>query len=519
MNKKDNGGLSVLICGRSVPAHITAALMGAFICGLLAHAMAFFNKYSIHEDISQLFGVGATYTSGRWMLDILHRLEVFLLGGSYSLPLLNGLVSVSYIAVSACLLVELLQIKKPLLAFAVGGAMVTTPSLAGLFGYMFTAPHYMLGLLFTVTGCYLLCKWRKWYVFIPACLLIAAAVGIYQANIAIALSVLLLAFVHRTVAAEAVPWRKYLTDIAYFVAACLCFALLYFVINKLYLQVMNAVLSDYQGIDQAGKLPVTTYLRRALYAFKMMFLPNDAGSDFMYPFGMIWLYRGMLLLVGTGMVCLLCTQRKYGISKLIQITLPLAALPVAINFIYVMCDAGTVHSLMVYSHTLCFVFALWLSGILWQYKNRFFRTLCAVTCCGALLFSALYIRVDNICYLKADIVQQQCISYFTSMRTRIQSTPGYRDDMQVAYVGFYNKDADDSLMASPFPEELSIIPYKDAWGIINGFAALSFIENRTGFAPDLNHTFASHPEVKEMPCYPDEGSIKIIDDVLVIKFG
>ena len=89
----------------------------------------------------------------------------------------------------------------------------------------------------------------------------------------------------------------------------------------------------------------------------------------------------------------------------------------------------------------------------------------------------------------------------------------------MAYVGFHNKDTDASLPDSPFPEDLSVIPYKDAWGIINGFAARSFIENWTGFAPEINYAFASHPEVKEMPCYPDQGSIKVIDDVLVVKFS
>lgn len=77
----------------------------------------------------------------------------------------------------------------------------------------------------------------------------------------------------------------------------------FFVINKLYLLAMHATLSEYQGINEAGKLPITTYVRRGLYAFKQLFLPSDNSSAFMYPFGMIWLYRGMLLLVGIGMIC------------------------------------------------------------------------------------------------------------------------------------------------------------------------------------------------------------------------
>jgi hypothetical protein len=30
--------------------------------------------------------------------------------------------------------------------------------------------------------------------------------------------------------------------------------------------------------------------------------------------------------------------------------------------------------------------------------------------------------------------------------------------------------------------------------------------------------FVNNPEVQEMPRYPDEGSIKVIDDTLIVKF-
>ena len=63
-----------------IPARYVLCFCSALLCGLLAHGMTLFNKYSLYEDPSQLFGVGATYISGRWMLDILYRLENFFLG-------------------------------------------------------------------------------------------------------------------------------------------------------------------------------------------------------------------------------------------------------------------------------------------------------------------------------------------------------------------------------------------------------------------------------------------------------
>ena len=30
--------------------------------------------------------------------------------------------------------------------------------------------------------------------------------------------------------------------------------------------------------------------------------------------------------------------------------------------------------------------------------------------------------------------------------------------------------------------------------------------------------YENPPEVEEMPCYPDKGAIRLIDDVLIVKF-
>ncbi len=48
--------------------------------------------------------------------------------------------------------------------------------------------------------------------------------------------------------------------------------------------------------------------------------------------------------------------------------------------------------------------------------------------------------------------------------------------------------------------------------------------NILGFSPIVRNSdedeayFCAHPEVKAMPVYPDSGSIKVIDDTIVIKF-
>lgn len=502
---------------KNIPRRYFLCFGSALIWGMLAHGMTLFNKYSLYEDPSQLFGVGATYISGRWMLDILHRMEVFFLGGSFSLPLVNGLTSILYLGLAACLLVWVLSVKRPAAVIAIGAISVTSPSVTGTFGYMFTAPHYALGTLLAVLGAALICKRRKWYNLVGGAVLIACAIGIYQATVPIALCVFLFSFIQQVSAGETASLKAYLLRILYFLAACAGFMAIYFTVNKLYLLGMNAELLQYQGIDTMGRLPIGTYLRRTLGAYKNFLFPDRESSACMYPGGMLYLYWVIGALTALGSLILLFRRARRAPIAAIFLLIPMGLIPMAVNFIYVMCDPESVHSLMVYSHVLLFVYALWLAEQLQPEPRKLLNYGGTGLCVLVLLLCSLYVRFDNICYLKAQLVQQQTISYCTTLVTQIKSTDGYTDAMPVAYVSLQSKE-DASVKVNEKLDGVNIIPYVDTEDMLNNFAIRSFIENFCGFAPETDPSaYADHPEFQEMPCYPDAGSIKIIDGVVVVK--
>lgn len=86
---------------------LKTVLCSATFWGLLAHGMVLFNKYSFHDDVRYFNEVGATYESGRWMLGILGSLSANLLGSkNYSLPVVNGTITILCIAAIVYLLVD-----------------------------------------------------------------------------------------------------------------------------------------------------------------------------------------------------------------------------------------------------------------------------------------------------------------------------------------------------------------------------------------------------------------------------
>lgn len=126
-------------------------LISTFIWGIFSHGMVLFNKYNIHDDVSALFEIGTTYTSGRWMLEILRKITWELFGqGAYSLPVFNGMVSIFFIALASYFITVLLKIQKPSICISISGILVSFPTITGLFGYMFTAPYYSVSILFII---------------------------------------------------------------------------------------------------------------------------------------------------------------------------------------------------------------------------------------------------------------------------------------------------------------------------------------------------------------------------------
>ena len=110
--------------------------------------MGLFNKYSWHDDIFSLFMTGTTIRLGRWMLYVLVEAEKWFYGnGHFSLPLVNGMISLLCIGLSAGLLAVHFNIRSRALSGLLGAAMAVFPVVTALFSFMFTIHYYMVALL------------------------------------------------------------------------------------------------------------------------------------------------------------------------------------------------------------------------------------------------------------------------------------------------------------------------------------------------------------------------------------
>lgn len=109
------------------------------------------------------------------------------------------------------------------------------------------------------------------------------------------------------------------------------------------------------------------------------------------------------------------------------------------------------------------------------------------------------------------------------MVTQIRSVEGYRTGLPLAIIGRQTEIEDsehtmESLMGKKFN-----VPGKSESNI-NGYSRWHILIQYLGYNPeflfdDKTSEIAKWDEVRAMPCYPEDGSIKIVDDIIVLKLS
>ncbi len=505
-------------CWKKIGAPVRFAFCGTLLFGLISQGMGLFNKFSVRDDIDAMFGVGATYKSGRWMLGLLEEIYRFVFGSSpSSLPLTGGLAALLLLACTACLFVRLLDIRHPLIAGLTGALWASFPALTGLFGYMFTLPYYMIGLMMAAGGLYLICRGKNWGIRLPGILLTACSLGVYQAFFPAALCGALLYVIQDADQSREKPARLF-GHAAWIAGALILSLVLYFALNQLALNATQTKLTSYQDINQMGKESVSEYLSRAGLAYSLFLSPETLPDSRMYPLNTLYIYKAVMGIAALLSLRMVIQKSRESVFTAGMMLACILLIPPAANAIFIMSEPTKVHNLMPWGQMLPLLYFAWLTDRLSFRKAKIRRGCKAFLASLLAVLNLMYCQYDNQCYLKAELTQQQAISYFTTLVTRIKSAEGYRDEYPVYVVG----DWEDDLSIREI-EELAHVneyPYFNLHSYISGYHWKKYMQYWCGYAPrwKKGEKVRELPEVIDMDIYPDDGSILVLDGKVIIKF-
>ena len=160
-----------------------AAFFSCFMVGYLAHLFAFANLIPNADGLSRVYDPQQMTVSGRWFLHYASALNDFT-----QMPAAIGLVTMVLLGLAAALTVDILKIRGRVAAGLWGAIMAAFPCLGYTFLYMFTASAYALAILLAAGSVWLARRGDKWSLLGPV--LLALAMGIYQAYVTVAIGLL-----------------------------------------------------------------------------------------------------------------------------------------------------------------------------------------------------------------------------------------------------------------------------------------------------------------------------------------
>ena len=493
----------------------------SFIWGIIAHGMAMFVKFSYHDDIPWFNGVGETYGLGRWFLGVEEDLTKLFFGSkNYTTPTFNGALTIAGIGFMIYLICRRLEIEDRKLIAALCGALVCFPSVINIFGCIFTAPQYYVGSVLGVLGAYLYYTYRNIPSFIACTVLMAFSVGVYQSNIPINLMTLLL-FMLDIVYRQELKWKEYIILALKNALICICFMGQYFLYNEIALKVKDRVMYDYKGVSSFGVTSPARYLWRLFTAYKRFvkpadFVTYDGVSTNMFPQNIKYFH--MLLIVATLVLVVYLLKSVGTFTRMAQIGILLAVSPMFAYFIYLIVDEEHTHGGMGFGESFLFFLSAY---IIERVKDtcKVTKITASISVTLMLIIGFMFVRYANVCYLKVQVMQSQAISYYNRLMERIQTTDGYTSETPVVYIGGNSKDESQASVEELF-DPIYTPPFQFN-SLINDFSWEEAMKFWCGFSPVKGESDdITHPEeIEKMTVYPENGSVRMVDGVLVVKFA
>ena len=518
----------------NIDKRIKMCFLSAFICGLFAHIYALTNHlYNYDELWHTPTGFGTGLEVGRWALSITVWIQKVLFDDCFTIPFINGTLTIILYAVAACFVVSALDIKDEFYAIVVGGLMTTFPALTCRMFFMFTTHYYAIGIAMVAAGAWIIAK-KKLNILkvMIAIALTVYGMAIYQANFTTAVCILvgnLLVWLITENVELKTAIKKCINYVLY-LGACMA---LFLAGSKIALSITGKQMETYENLDKMGQLSMEQLIEGIIRCYKTFFKLPIIDVYSMNPNRIVKIAFLICFLVFLYTFVKVWMMKKEVYLKVL-VSLVFAVLPIAVNLIIIMAiSSGTMYSIMVYEIVFVFIISIaCLEAIrtcntdITAIPNKMVidkveTLLNSVTAVMLVITVITYIWFANGNYLAMEYTNQHDNAYYQTLMTQIKSVDGYHADMPITMIG--KPVVDSTYTRQDMIGETFDLAGKESSNI-NAYSSWNIMTRVLGYDPvnrnsdEEEEYFRGLDEVVNMPCYPSTGSIKIIDDTVVIKF-
>jgi len=490
--------------------------VSALVIGLITHMFMLVNKFPNVDSLTNFYFDQNMVTSGRWFLTIACGISSF-----YDLNFVNGLLAIIFIAISAVFVTRFFDIKKKSSLILIPAIMATFPAVAATMSYMYTVDGYMLGLLMAIVATYVCRKYK--FGFIAGMFLLALSMGTYQAYISFAILLCLLDILLDIIEKKELfdTWNKGFK----YLFMGLGGSAIYYGVLKICLLLQHKELDTYQGINEMGKIALssiperlyTVYRDFAGFAFRGRVLVNN-----FYSMVIICLLMSATI-VATFVLFFKNKAYKKWYNWLI-IVMIVALIPLGTNVMLMVSPKVEYHLLMRMQWELFLIFAVVIAERIFAAFENSKEKFSIVKTASVVLVAILcynFLLMDNIAYFNLQQQYEKTYAYCVRLLDRIEQTDGYYTGIPICMVGVISeKNYPSTDLTVDITSKIrgtggDFLLYRGAQyeEFIKNYlgASLNILEGE--YVEDMYYS----EEYSTMTSFPDKGSIKIVNGVMFIK--
>lgn len=492
-----------------------SAFFAAVIVGYLVHLYAFTNIIPNGDGLSRVYDLQQMTVSGRWFLHYATSLNNFT-----QMPAVIGFLSLVLMGLAAAFTVDVLRIRSAALGGLCGAVMAAFPCMGYTFLYMFTASAYCLAIFMAVLSVWLAGRGKAG--FLLGVVLLALTMGTYQVYVTVAIALSVLCVMRQVLESETTFQGNLVLGLC-FMAYLALGAVLYYAILTAVLKIKNLDLLSYLGMDAASSgYPIAQLPRLVFDAYKQVvaffFVPGSADGFANVPFGVLNL---LALALGAGScVSHLSAKGLWKPAWRVVTALGLLCIfPLAINFGQIISPYSVPTPLMKYAYVFVYLAVFMLADLAdgVTLKGVSAAVLVGVWTVPLLVFC---LNTNNVLYTSSAQAHRAAESYLTRLMGRVEACEGYEQGMEVLIIGAVPDEAIRSAVESYSQVDHYSVPIhsvvtlnKHIYYYLNDWLSIPVEEpsEETMIAMSESEVFAG------MPLYPAPGSVRVVEDKLVVK--
>lgn len=494
-------------------------ILMTLISGLITHFYLYANNVLAPDAVAtgnyKIAG-NWEFSLGRWGIVFFDKLR----GGMVN-EFIIVLISLTFLGLAAAIICKIFKVEKRITKLLIALLLAVAPQFSETFCFIYCADSYCFAMLSAVTAVYFIkTQMPKNINYFLGIICIVISLSLYQAYVAITVSLLIIYSIIELLRKN--EWKSILSKLFIEMTIVLIGMAVYLGVTKIILKIMGLTFASYKGASSMGIRNIIVNLKITLKStYTSLF-------DYLFKEGILYNKYWKREILNTIILLIILLLISFNIKRnriyknwqnLLLILLLLILMPIGINIINIIMPDTKINIVTGPALIIPYIFVMLLLDKE-PVKNicKQIFTLISTGIIFILLWT--FICSDNATYFAREEVYRNYFSTMSNIYARIQQIDGYNRNMSIMFsdnVRFTSKFA--SIANGTISNDYETWDNIDGIWMNQQFFSTYLGENIKMCTKDEYYEIIQTKEFKNMNQYPDDGCIKIINDIIVVKIS